>query len=245
MSDGRGEPGERPGLGDPADWAPPAGLGRAAEPHPADPQLRPYPAGSPGVPEPSGVFWPPREEYAIRPPAGRDRLWPRQAEIRWAVVVVIVLALLGIAAGGLWIAAAPRLPFQVVKGGQAIRLQAESEVFVADDGWYFLITLAIGLVAGVLAWLPRSGRGWLMPVALAVGGVAGALVTWAFGEWLTPPLTAGALQQVGATVLFQVRLKAQAAVVAEAFAAVVAYLVLAGFASRDDLGNPEPGAGVA
>jgi hypothetical protein len=178
-------------------------------------------------------------------PARRERLWPRQAEIRWAVVVVVALALLGIAAGGLWIAVAPRLPFQVVKAGQAVRLESESEVFVADDGWYFLITLAIGLLAGVLAWLPRSGRGWLMPVALAVGGVAGALVTWVFGEWLTPPLTAGGLQQVGATVLFQVRLKAQASVVTEAFAAVVAYLVLAGFAKRDDLGNPEPDADLA
>src|SRR5215475_8911835 len=137
MSDGRGEPGERPGLGEPADWVPPAGLDRAAEPHPADPQVRPYPAGppgAPGAPEPSGVFWPLREEYTIRPPAGRDRLWPRQTEIRWAVVVVIGLALLGIAAGGLWIAVAPRLPFQVVKAGQAVRLEPESEVFVADDG---------------------------------------------------------------------------------------------------------------
>jgi len=77
-----------------------------------------------------------------------------------------------------------------------------------------------------------------------VGGVAGALVTWVFGEWLTPPLTADGLQQVGATVLFQVRLKAQASVVTEAFAAVLAYLVLAGFAKRDDLGNPQPGADV-
>jgi hypothetical protein len=178
-------------------------------------------------------------------PARRERLWPRRAEVRWAVVVVVALAVLGLAAGALWIAVAPRLSFQVVKAGQVVRLKPESEVFVADDGWYFLITLAIGLLAGVLAWLPRSGRGWLMPVALAVGGVAGALVTWVFGEWLTPALTAGGLQQVGATVLFQVRLKAQAAVVTEPFAAVVAYLVLAGFAKRDDLGNPEPDADVA
>ncbi len=131
----------------------------------------------------------------------------------------------------------PAAPFQVVKVGQAVRARPESEVFVADDGWYFFITLAIGLLAGVLAWLPRSGRGWLMPVALAVGGVAGALVARVFGEWLTPELTRSALQQIGATVLFPVRLKAQAAVVVEAFAAVVVYLILVGFAERDDLGN--------
>ena len=252
MSDGMGGPEERPGLGDQPEWAPPVGLGRAAapyhgQPQPEDPPGQPLPAGPAGAPEPAdGMLQPPwRYPTGPVPRGGRQWHWPRQAEIRWAVVVVVTLAILGLAAGGLWIALSPRLPYQVVKAGQAVRIEPESEVFMADDGWYFFITLGIGLLAGVLAWLPRSGRGWLMPVALAVGGVAGALVAWAFGEWLTPPLTKGGLQQIGATVLFQVRLKAQAAVVTEAFAAVVTYLVLAGFAADDDLGNPAPGADLA
>src|SRR5262249_48360537 len=140
-----------------------------------------------------------------------------------------------------WIHLAPRLAFQVVSAGRAVRLQPEGEVFVADDAWYFFITLGIGLLAGLLAWLPRSGPGWLMPVALVLRGGAGALVPRVFGEWLPRTVAGDGLQHVGATVLFEVRLKAQAAVVTEAFAAVVAYLVLAGFAARDDLANPEPG----
>jgi hypothetical protein len=217
MSDAARGPGEQPGLGDPEDWARPSGTER-------------YPAPD-GV---AGYEWP------APVPVARRSYWPRQAEIRWAVGVVLVLAVLGLAAGALWIQVAPRLPFEVVKPGEASPLRPESEVFVADDGWYFLITLAIGLVAGVLAWLPRAGRGALMPVALAAGGAAGALVTWVFGEWLAPMPGHDALQQVGATVLYQVRLKAQAAVVAEAFAAVIVYLILVGFSARDDLNNPDP-----
>jgi hypothetical protein len=163
--------------------------------------------------------------------------WPRRAEVRWAVAVVLLLALVGVGAGAVWAGVAPRQPFLVIKVGQAIRAKPEGEVFIATDGWYFFITLAIGLLAGLLAWWPRSGRGALMPVALAAGGAAGALATWAFGEWLTPDIHPG-LRHVGATLLFPIQLRAQSAVVVEAFAAVVVYLILTGFAARDDLDNP-------
>jgi len=225
MDDAAREPGEQPGLQGPPDRVP---AGRF-EPE----SFSGHPPPSPNGAHPAGYPYP----GAYPRPAARRSHRPRPSEIRWAAAVVAVLAVAGLGAGALWIGVAPRLPFQVVKVGQAVRARPESEVFVADDGWYFFITLAIGLLAGVLAWLPRSGRGWLMPVALAVGGVAGALVARVFGEWLTPELTRSALQQIGATVLFPVRLKAQAAVVEEAFAAVVVYLILFVCAERDDLGN--------
>jgi hypothetical protein len=230
MNDAAREPGEQPGLEVPPDRSSAAdGSGGPAE------SFTGYGAGSPNGVEPGAVG------YGMQPyrPAGRRSHWPRQVEIRWAVAVVVVLALVGIGAGALWIGVAPRQSFLVVKAGQAVRVGSEGEVYVADDAWYFFITLVIGLLAGVLAWLPRSGRGVLMPVALAAGGIAGALATWAFGEWLTPHVGREALQRVGETLLFQVQLKAQAAVVTEAFAAVVVYLILAGFAERDDLGNPD------
>jgi hypothetical protein len=226
MNDAAREPGDQPGLEDPPAREPAGGFEPPAS-------LTGYPPGAPNEAEPWAYG------YVAGPPAVRGSHWPRQAEIRWAVVVVVALALVGIGAGALWIGVAPRQAFQVVKAGEATRTRPEGEVFVADDGWYFFITLAVGVLAGVLAWLPRSGRGVLMPVALAAGGAAGALVTWVFGEWLTPDLRRDALQRVGATLLYQVRLRAEAAVVVEAFAAVVVYLILAGFAERDDLGYPD------
>lgn len=231
MSDAARGPGEQPGLGDPPERVPAGGF----EQPPGS--FAGYPPGSPNGAGPGGYGY----GYAAGPlrPAARRSHWPRQSEVRWAVVVVATLALVGLGAGALWIGVAPRQAFLVVKAGEAVRARPEGEAFVADDGWYFLITLAVGVLAGILAWLPRSGRGLLMPVALAAGGTAGALVTWVFGEWLTPDLGRAALQRVGATLLYQVQLKAEAAVVAEAFAAVVVYLILAGFAARDDLGNPD------
>jgi hypothetical protein len=227
MNDAAREPGEQPGLEEPPARPPVEGL-------------EPPPGSFAGYPPPTGAE-PARYEYGSWPllPAVHRSHWPRQAEVRWAVVVIAALALVGLGAGALWIGLAPRQSFLVVKAGEAIRSSSEGEAFVAGDGWYFFITLAVGVLAGMLAWLPRSGRGPLMPLALAVGGAAGALVTWVFGEWLTPHLGHDALQRVGATLLFQVQLKAEAAVVVEAFAAVVVYLILAGFAERDDLGNPD------
>jgi hypothetical protein len=160
-------------------------------------------------------------------------------------VTVLALAAAGAAAGPLWIQLAPRLSFTVVKAGQVMANQSESEAFIAADGRYVVITLAIGVLAGVLAWLPRSSRGWLMPVALTAGGLAGAALTRLVGQSLTGHPTSQALAQVGATVFAPIRLRAGAAVAVEAFVAVLVYLIIAGFAPDDNLGRPGGAPGVA
>jgi hypothetical protein len=243
MDDAAPEPGEEPGPGGRPGWAPPDG-----PPRPESFAQRPDAgAGGPATGGAGALYGGgdfaggayPGAGYAGYAPALRSS-WPGQVEIRWAVAVMVLLALVGVGAGALWIGLVPRQEFVVVKAGEALRSGTEGEAFIAADGWYFFLTLVIGLLAGVLAWLPRSGRGALMPVALAAGGAAGSLATWAFGEWLTPRVGRGALQHVGATVLLPVQLKAEAAAVVEAFAAVAVYLILAGFAERADLGSPEP-----
>ncbi|HSV65377.1 MAG TPA: hypothetical protein VLJ59_05640 [Mycobacteriales bacterium] len=220
--------------------------------------------GEPGGPNPAGQVdeWPPSQPYRPPPsvsqrqpvhlgavpaypmspvrPARRRSHRPRLGEIRWAVVLVVGLVLAGLLAGLLWVRLAPRLPYQVTGPGQAVATRPESEVFVAADGWYLVITLAIGVLAGLLAWLPRPARGWLMPAALAAGGVAGAIATKMLGELMAGPPAAQALRQVGAVVFSPVRLRATAFIMAEGFVAVLAYLIVVGFAARDDLGNPDP-----
>jgi hypothetical protein len=184
------------------------------------------------------------EPVALGQPAGRrgseDKDWYRltRAEIRWAVIVGAALTVLGFAVAAVWLNLAPRLPFRVTKVGEAQPMQPEYEVFIGDDGWFFLTTTALGLLAGILAYLPRSARGYLMPIALGVGGILGALITWRTGEAFAPRVTREDLQQVGDIVLYPVVLKAQAALVAEPFVAIVAYVVLAAFAKHDDLDNP-------
>src|SRR5436190_14937382 len=95
MNDAAGERGERPEVEDP----PRAPAGGSAESLTAFPPSRSNSLGRPNGIEPDSVAFgagPVRREY-------RGSRWPRQAEIRWAVVVVVVLALVGVAAGALWI----------------------------------------------------------------------------------------------------------------------------------------------
>jgi uncharacterized membrane protein YeaQ/YmgE (transglycosylase-associated protein family) len=236
VSDAADQPDDRSGRVPP----PPA----AAQPPAA--QLPPYPspaaAGTPiGVPpaypDPAGQPVP----YASQGPPGA-RGWegfaPRRPEIRWALAVALALAVVGFGVAAIWLHLAPRLPFRVIRPGEATPTQPESELFIGDDAWFFISTVLVGLLAGVLAYLPKRARGWLMTVALAVGGTAGALITWRVGQAFAGRPSHEALQHVGATVLYPVVLQAKTALVAEPFAALVVYLVLAGFASHDDLHNP-------
>lgn len=236
MSDAANEPDGRSGPVPP----PPA----APQPLPAE--LPPYPppaaAGTPiGVPP---IYPAPEGQPLPYPSQGRPRgrgwegFAPRRAEIRWALIIAVALAVVGFGVAAIWLSLAPRLPFQVTRPGEATPLQPEGELFIGDDGWFFVSTVVVGLVAGVLAYLPRSARGWLTTVALAVGGTAGALITWRVGQAFAPRPSHEALQHVGATVLYPVILQAKTTLVAEPFAALVIYLILAGFASRDDLHNP-------
>lgn len=158
-----------------------------------------------------------------------------RTDLRWGGIVALTLVVVGAIAAPLWVWLSPRASGTVVAAGVVIANQPESEAAIAADGRFVFITLAIGVIAGVLAWLPRGSRGWFMPVALAAGGLAGAVVTKVVGELLTSPPSAAVLDHVHAAVLAPVRLRATAAVVVEAFAAVVIYLIIVGFAEHDDL----------
>jgi hypothetical protein len=166
------------------------------------------------------------------------RLRPSRAEIRWAVLVVVALAVIGVGVAAIWLNLAPRLPFQVTRPGEAQPTLPEYETFIGDDGWFFFSTLLVGLAAGVLAFLPKASRGWLMALALALGGLAGSLITWRTGQFFAPRPTHDMLQHVGDIVLYPVTLNATAFLVAEPFAAVVLYVIIAGFVAADDLDNP-------
>ncbi len=213
----------------------PAGSYPAAPP----PAAGPYPAypGAYGVGDPGGFGpWPPR-------PPQRPAWPPSRRELTTALAAVAGLALLGAALAPLWVWLAPRLEYRVMQPGRAVPVVPEAEEYVAADGRFVLITLGAGLLAGLVCWLLRRTRGPVVLVAVALGGLLGAVVTWRLGIWLAPGFSPQDLQEVGRTVTQPLELRARAALVVEPVAAVLVYLLAAGFTAYNDLGvgPPEPG----
>jgi hypothetical protein len=91
--------------------------------------------------------------------------------LRRTVAAVLVTLLLGVAAGFLWAAVAPR-PYLVMTGpGAAQVTSAESSAFIGGDGWYCLICLAGGIISGLAGYL-LAVRGH-HPVGMALVLLAG------------------------------------------------------------------------
>jgi hypothetical protein len=243
-----------PAAAQPADDQPPTGqpygTGRPYGTGEAYRTGQPYGAGevySTGQPyPPAGQAFSPDGQPL--PPAGwrplqlppRPRVWrPSRGEVRAAIVVVVLLAAVGAAMAVAWWQLAPRLGFRIVSPGNAESIAAEQEQFFATDGWFTLLTLAVGVLAALLAWRIKALRGPVGMLAVAVGGVAGALVSWRLGLLLAPAPTQAQLQEVGRIVYPALRLRATAALMVEPLAAVGTYLLLVGFAPRPDLGHPD------
>ncbi len=132
-------------------------------------------------PPADGPAWP-LATAAPPPPRGRALL---------SVVVIIVgSALLGLAAGVIWSAAAPRVVYQVytLKPPTAYAVNPETSAFIAADGWYCFIALAAGAVIGLLSYLFAVRRYGPAPMAAAVAGSTGAAF---LSEWVGHRLSGG------------------------------------------------------
>jgi hypothetical protein len=183
------------------------------------------------------------------PPARRARvpdLRGSRADLRSALLTVLVLAVTGLAAGGIWIWLAPRADYRVIATGvEPIGRAPSAELFMADDGVFVLVLAALGLLAGVVVWLRRRRRGALTLLALATGMLAAGVVAWMLGKAADPAPSHAQLTDVGRTVTTALDLNATAALAVGPFVAVLVYLVAAVLTSRDDLGRDEPGSGSA
>jgi hypothetical protein len=185
-----------------------------------------------------------------RPTRGADL----RREIVIAGVIAATLAIIGLPLGLLWRVLAPRVEFVMTADGP-VTVLAEPEGFVADDGWYLLITVAAGVVAALLVWaLLRRRRGPLIVLGLIVGCVAGAVLTQWIGHQIgyahfrdlarsapvgthffrPPSVRAG---HVG--LWFGVLPRVQGAVLVQAVAAATTYLLLAAFHADPELGGPD------
>jgi hypothetical protein len=90
---------------------------------------------------------------------------------------------LGIAAGLVWAAVAPRALLQEIARGEAQVVNAETSAFIAADAWFCLITAVGGVITGALGYRLLVRRaGWAATAGLVLGAVAAALLTSWVGQ---------------------------------------------------------------
>ncbi|NUL06514.1 ABC transporter permease [Streptomyces lunaelactis] len=162
-----------------------------------------------------------------------------RTELRDAAVVLVAVAIAGVALGLLWLWLAPRVP--LISSDKAVFLKdTEGEEAVGADGTFALLALGFGAVsAAAVFWFRRRG-GIALVVALALGGLLGSLLAWGIGTWFGPTDDVVAhARAVGEGVTFDapLELKAYGTLLAWPVAAMVVHLaVTALFGPRD----PEP-----
>jgi hypothetical protein len=97
--------------------------------------------------------------------------------------VTAAVALLGVAAGVAWIAIAPRVAVVITGQGVAEVTNPETRAFIAADGWFCVLGVIGGLLAGMAGYLAAVRRhGPLAVAALMLGGLAASLVQWWIGR---------------------------------------------------------------
>ncbi|WP_030086721.1 hypothetical protein [Streptomyces baarnensis] len=157
-------------------------------------------------------------------------------ELRQAAVVVVLVALAGLALGLLWLWLAPRVP--LVSDDTAVFLKnSEGEEAIGADGTFVLLAIGFGVLSAAVFWRLRRG-GVLVVVGLALGAVLGSLLAWRVGIWLGPSSdVVGRAREAGQGVTFDAPLELHAvwvAMMAWPFAAMGIHLLLtAAFGPRD------------
>ncbi|GAC1443978.1 MAG: hypothetical protein NVSMB55_19130 [Mycobacteriales bacterium] len=163
------------------------------------------------------------------PPRARGRRWE---DALTGAVIAAVVVLLGAPIGLLWSAVGPH-SHAVVEAGGAYISDAESEVFIAGDGYFLGLTLLAGVLTGVLAWLVCRRSGPYAVVALAVGGVIASYVASKVGVRIgQDALKAAVHSGRPGTYTSNIALQATTAIVAWPLGGVAAFAAL--LASRGD-----------
>jgi len=97
--------------------------------------------------------------------------------------VVAGTALLGVAAGFLWAAVAPRPLIVVLGPGAPYVANQETSAFIVADGWFTLLAVAGGIISGLLGYaLAVRRHGALAMAGILAGGAAAALIAKWIGQ---------------------------------------------------------------
>ena len=91
--------------------------------------------------------------------------------------------MLGIVAGLVWAAVAPRPLLQEIAHGEAQVVNAETSAFIVADAWFCVIAATGGVITGVVGDRVLVRRaGWVAAAGLVLGAVAAALLAMWVGE---------------------------------------------------------------
>jgi len=210
------------------------------------PSPEPSPDLSPDLsPEPS-VELSPEPSPPAAEPAGGGGLRPA---VVVALAVAVGVGLLGFPLGALWNLLAPHIPAVMTDEGP-VYADPNGEQPIGVEGTYVFITLGTGIVLAILAWaLLRRYRGVAVLLGLAVGGVGGGWLTWWYGHSLGRTSA-----PVGTRFPAPVNLRVKEIglwhhwlpyvrgdLLFLAFAAILTYVLLAGFSPYPSLRKPGPG----
>ena len=157
-----------------------------------------------------------------------DRLQPvsARAELATGLVVALGLVLLGAPLGLLWAAIAPR-PDVVIAAGNLDFVDRETKDFIAADGLLFLLLVALGVLAGSLAWRYGRRRPFGVLLGLTVGGALAGLVAAQAGMLTDDRAAAAAAVAAGTLRELPLRLQAHAVLLGCPAAAVLVFALLA------------------
>lgn len=187
-------------------------------------------------------------------PTGAEPSAQALSDLRVAGVVAAVLIAVDALLGLVWAWWSPPRFAAVIYPHGALLPNTDSyngtreESWIAGDGRFLVIAVAVGLLAALgVWWLRRGNRGPTVAVGLAVGSVLGALAM-DFTGYLAGggdgdgrykvTLTDGSVLPY--TKQLPLAVHATGLLVVQAAVALLVYAVLAAFCARDDLGRPDP-----
>ncbi|WP_424534607.1 hypothetical protein ACOZ38_30725 [Sphaerisporangium viridialbum] len=158
-------------------------------------------------------------------------------------LTIFVLALMGVAAGFLWSALAPRTPYIITKAGPELT-DPTTQSLIGADGWFAVVTGVAGLACGVFAYLiaRKGGRPIALLAGLAVGGLLAGFLALSVGTSLGGSMVQAAAPRssgIGSTVDV-LGVTARGVLLSWALVAVAIFGILEAVDGRD---TPEPAPG--
>jgi hypothetical protein len=112
-----------------------------------------------------------------------DEGGPTKGRLAAFVAALAGSAVLGVVAGIIWAAVAPRALLQEVGRGQANPVSAETNAFILADAWFCLIVVLGGAITGIVGHRVLVRRaGWTAAAGLVLGALAAALLALWAGE---------------------------------------------------------------
>lgn len=159
------------------------------------------------------------------------------ADVRAGVLTTLAVAALGVPVALIWHAVAPRVLYRV-SAGAGMPVDFGTQGFIADDGWFFVITGVAGVLTGVVAWAIGRRHSVAIAIGIGLGGIAAAIVAWKLGTAIGSGGLDDALRAKGSTTTVRgpLTLGAKGCLVAWPIAALIGLVV--GMAYESAGGRP-------